>query len=171
MLTPLPRVAIRLPASPFGSGELPEILKPYDLNNDGKLSAEEHQAYLKAMKEAREKQQADFLKKYDTDGDGKLSAAELQAARKEAKDKVLELRAKRFDELDKDADGFLSAEEFTPPVKMPAAQVAALFNHLDANKDKKISKDEFVNGISLPCMGLPTAPKTPPANPPGGGGK
>ena len=36
---------------PFGNGTLPEFLKPYDLDEDGKLSVEERQAYAKAMRE------------------------------------------------------------------------------------------------------------------------
>jgi Ca2+-binding EF-hand superfamily protein len=151
------------PRKPFGTGELPEILKPFDLDNDGKLNAEEHQAFLKATRDAQKQQQEAFIKKYDTDGDGKLSATELKAARKAAQDKVLELRAKRFKELDKDGDGSLTLEEFAPPVKMSAAQTQAIFNHLDADHDKKITETEFVNGAGMPCP-----PQTPPTTAPGG---
>jgi hypothetical protein len=65
--------------NPFGSGALPEILKPYDLDGDGKLSVEERQAFIKAMKEAAANRPKP-TNPFDTDGDGKLSEAERDAA-------------------------------------------------------------------------------------------
>jgi Ca2+-binding EF-hand superfamily protein len=146
---------------PFGNGELPEIMKPFDIDGDGKLSAEERQAFEAAVKEKR---QAELLEKFDADGDGKLSEAELKAAREAARQKVEDRRTDRFDELDADDDGFLSTDEFKPPVNLPEALVARMFAHLDKNSDGKISKEEFLKACRRP------GEQPPPPPPPGGDG-
>lgn len=53
----------------------PEVLKKYDKDGDGKLSAEEKAAW-KADREAEKKA---LLAKYDKDGDGKLNEEEKAA--------------------------------------------------------------------------------------------
>lgn len=152
---------------PFGNGELPEIMKPYDIDGDGKLSAEERQAFQAAVKEKR---QAALLEKFDLDGDGKLSEAELKAAREAARNKIEERRCKRFEELDTDDDGFLSPDEFKPPVRLPDELIARIFNHLDKNDDGKVSKEEFLKACRRPGEGPPPPPpdggSTPPPPPP-----
>ena len=52
---------------PFGTGELPDIMKAFDVNGDGKLGPEERQAFEAAI---RDKAKANLIKKFDTDGDG-----------------------------------------------------------------------------------------------------
>lgn len=81
--------------------EIPaEILKKFDKDGDGKISADE----AKAMREAR---QAEMLKKYDKDGDGKLSDEERKAmqADMEAKHKAL------LEKYDANKNGKLDPEE------------------------------------------------------------
>ena len=71
-------------------------LKTYDADKDGKLSADEYQAFADATLKAE-------LEKYDTDKDGELSDEEkeaLIAAKKAAKAKY-----------DTDKDGAISREE------------------------------------------------------------
>lgn len=149
---------------PFGTGELPEVMKPFDVNADGKLSAEERQAFETAMKDKRKE---DFLKKFDTNGDGVLSDAELKAARDGARQKIEDHRGDRFDELDKDKDGFLSEAEFAPPVKLPDALVKEIFTALDSDKDGKISKAEFLAGCRGPIHPPEPGPVRPgPKDPP-----
>ena len=147
---------------PFGTGELPEIMKPFDVNNNGKLDAEERQAFEAAM---RDKAKSDLLKKFDTDGDGVLSADELKAAREAARKRIEEHRGGRFDELDTNDDGFLDETEFKPPVNLPPALVTMIFNHLDADHDGKISKDEFLKACRGPVLPPPHGGGFPP--PPG----
>ncbi len=156
------------PRVPFGTGELPEVMKPYDVNADGKLDAEERQAFLKAM---RDKRKAELLEKFDTDGDGTLSEAELKAARDAARQKIEDRRVARFTELDKDGDGQLSAAEFTPPGNLPADIVTRLFDHLNGDDDF-ISKEEFLAGCRRPGTRPPGdgGVLPPPPPPPDGGG-
>jgi Ca2+-binding EF-hand superfamily protein len=128
------------PRTPFGSGELPEAAKPFDVDGDGKLSAEERQAFAEAMKQQR---LADLLAEFDTDGDGKLSAEELRAAREARRARLEARRSDRFDELDTDDDGFLTATEFAPPGVDPT-RLQTLFDRIDSDDDGKISKEEFL---------------------------
>jgi hypothetical protein len=151
------------PRVPFGTGELPEVMKPYDVDADGKLNAEERQAFVKAM---RDKKKTELLEKFDTNGDGVLSSEELAAARDAARQKIEDRRLSRFTELDKDANGSLSPTEFAPPGNLPAELVANLFDHLDANDDGAISKEEFLAGCRRPGeRPTPPAPPAPPAPP------
>ncbi len=78
----------------------PAVLKEYDKDKDGKLSAEEAKA---AREDARKK----MLEKYDKDKDGKLSEEERTAMRED-------LQAKRkalLEKYDADKNGRLSPEE------------------------------------------------------------
>lgn len=62
--------------SPIQTSLQRELAK-FDRNKDGKLDAEEQQAYLAA----EEKKSADQLKEWDKNGDGKLDEEERAAAR------------------------------------------------------------------------------------------
>lgn len=161
---------------PFGNGELPEILKPYDVDGDGKLSEEERQAYLKAVREGLVDRPGrpggDRPKNpFDTDGDGKLSDEEKAAAQEAIRAKIEAERTKRFDELDKDDDGFLTAEEFLGVPGLRPELAARILAHLDTDKDGKISKDEFLAALRPPRPpgggggGTPPEPPAPPALP------
>ena len=151
---------------PFGNGTLPEFLKAYDVDGDGKLNVEERQAYQKAVREAAKEKAKERKNPWDTDGDGKLSEEERKAAVEAMRKKIEEERAKRFDELDKDDDGFLSAAEFTrvPNIKEEIAK--RILDHLDTEpKDGKISKDEFLAALKPPAPPRPPVPPTPPTPP------
>jgi Ca2+-binding EF-hand superfamily protein len=156
------------PKKVFGSGELPEFLKAYDINADGKLSVEERQAYEKASREARPKL-PNLKNRWDLDGDGKLSDAEKQAARDAISAKIKaellsipQITAEKVDamvlHLDKTLplDGQISLAEFTaalspvepsfpplPPVPAPRVIAIPLLKPLDANKDGFVTALEF----------------------------
>ena len=149
---------------PFGNGTLPEFLKPYDVDEDGKLSVEERQAYQKATREAVKAKLEAKKQLWDTDGDGKLSEAERQAAADAMRVKIEEERAKRFDELDKDDDGKLSAAEFLRVPNIRPEIAARILAQLDGDGDGAISKDEF-----LAALKPPAGPRLP--QPPIGPGK
>lgn len=83
-----------------------------------------------------------LLKTLDTDGDGNLSQAEFNQA------------AGFFDKLDQDKDSSLTAQELggfpralgdepRPPRNGPGPGFLPNFANLDANSDKKVSRDEW----------------------------
>jgi Ca2+-binding EF-hand superfamily protein len=135
----------------FGTGELPEFLKPYDIDEDGKLSIEERQAYEKATREARQ-QRPGRVNPWDTDGDGVLSEEEKAAARAAIAERIKAERTKRFNELDTDDDGKLTAEELGKIPHIKPEQVAAMIARLDTAdeagvKDGMISLEEFLAAL------------------------
>jgi Ca2+-binding EF-hand superfamily protein len=143
------------PRQAFGTGELPAFLKPYDLDEDGKLSVEERQAFEQAMREARPPRPG-AKHPWDTDGDGRLSQEEITAAREAIAAKVEETRSKRFDELDKDEDGQLTSEELAGIPRITPEMIQRMIQHLDKDADGQISKDEFLNVLR------PVPPPIPP---------
>jgi Ca2+-binding EF-hand superfamily protein len=143
----------------FGDGSLPDFLKPFDVNEDGKLDETERQAAKAALRERAKEKHEDFLTKWDTNKDGKLDAAELKAARDAQKIKVEELRTKRFNDADTDDSGDLNLAEFTatiPTGHLPEGAAALIFARLDADDSTGISLAEFLAGCG--------------PRPPGGGG-
>lgn len=144
-----------IPRKPFGTGELPEFLKAYDVDGDGKLSAEERLAFEQAIRESRPKR-PDVKNPWDTDGDGTVSPEEQQAARDAIAAKMAEARTKHFNELDADQDGFLSAEELKAIPRITPEAITRMIDHLDTDKDGQISLDEFTAVLK------PVAPPVPP---------
>ena len=140
---------------PFGTGELPEFLKVYDINGDGKLSIEERIAYEKAMRESRPPRPG-VKNPWDTDGDGKLSDAEKQAAREAISARIKTERTKRFNELDTNTDGFLDNAELLLIPRITQTQVTAMIARLDKDADGKISLVEFTAAL------VPVDPPFPP---------
>ena len=132
-----------VPPRPFGTGELPEFLKPYDLDGDGKLSIEERQAFEKAMREARPKLPG-RVNPWDTDGDGRLSPEEIQAAREAVAAKIRETRTKRFEELDANTDGQLDATELKAIPGITDEMITRMIAHLDKDASGTISLEEFL---------------------------
>jgi len=132
--------------------ELPDLLKPYDVDGDDKLSLEEWRAFVADQRPDRP------ANPIDADGDGQITREEIEAFRAAVKARIEAEQLARFDEADTDDDGFLSLEEFTAtlPGRIPDAIVERLFNHCDADGDGKISKEEF-----LKCLGRPTRPMPP----------
>jgi hypothetical protein len=70
-------------------------------------------------------------------------------------DEWMAFQERSFDALDKDKSGFLEEKEFTSPAKGELAFATAayvrglmtdeMFKKIDANGDRKISKDEFLS--------------------------
>ena len=75
-------------AKPKPAPALPDSVKKYDKNGDGKLDQEERAALQKDR-------QAEMLKKYDKDGDGKLDEAERKAMAEDRRKERDEAIAKR----------------------------------------------------------------------------
>lgn len=143
---------------PFGNGILPEFLKVYDVNTDGKLSVEERQAYEKAIREAAKEKLKEKKILWDADGDGKISDKEREDALAAMRKKIEDERTKRFDELDKNGDGKLSAVEFLRVPNLKEEIASRIIAHLDTNKNGSIDKDEFLGALKPPT---PTPPGRP----------
>jgi Ca2+-binding EF-hand superfamily protein len=141
----------------FGTGDLPEFLKAYDLDGDGKLSVEERQAFEKASREAKPPRPG-AKNPWDTDGDGVLSDTERQAARDAIAAKMEDQRSKRFNELDKDSDGFLINTELKAIPRITDEMIKQMITHLDKNSDQKISKEEFLAVLTPVAPPIPAFP-------------
>ncbi len=76
---------------PAGAPKLPEALKKYDKNGDGKLDEDERKTFQK-------ERQAELMKKYDTNNDGKLDEKERQVLIEDRKKEREELIKKRQSE-------------------------------------------------------------------------
>lgn len=145
------------PQRTFGNGTLPEFLQPYDIDKDGKLSAEEREA---ARKDRADRQKEAF-DRCDTDGDGKLSREEIEAARAAARQKIEDLRKQRFEEADKDDSGALDKDEFAAMCRigtLPQDVIDRIFSYLDADASGGISLEEFMRSFQPP----PPPPQIPP---------
>jgi Ca2+-binding EF-hand superfamily protein len=94
---------------------VPELLKEFDKDGDGKLGDDERTALREAMKTRGE---ARMLKEFDTDGDGKISDAEREAAKARGE----EMRKKAMERFDADKDGKLSDDERAAMRKEMAAE-------------------------------------------------
>jgi hypothetical protein len=143
---------------PFGNGKLPDILKPFDVDGDGKLNAEERQAFVASVRAGERPDKGG--NPWDTDGDGVLSPEEKAAAQEAIRARILAQRGDRFDELDSDEDGFLTVEELGEIPGIPEQAAARVLSHLDTDGDGKVSKEEFLDAIRPP---RPTPPEVPPA--------
>ena len=130
------------------------FIQHHDQNNDGKVALEEfaasHQNNFNQMDQNKDGQidKADrpesgrrlgpmggrIFKHMDTTGDDVISKAEFTSAVE-----------KRFGRLDKDQNGVVDENEAPAPRPRPRMGMmgAGIVKQLDANKDGKISKDEF----------------------------
>ena len=103
-----------------------EMIKKFDTDGDGKLSAEER---AEVRKEFMAKGKLPFVvKEFDKDGDGKLNVEE----RSEARAKMADRKKEAIKEFDKDGDGKLNEEE----------RKAALASRKKPRKDKSKKKKD-----------------------------
>lgn len=128
--------------------QLPEKLKPYDVDGDGRLSREEYKAFVDDHRPDAPRSP------WDTDGDGKLSEEEIAAARAAMREKLLERYKARFEEADTNDDGSLSFDEFKAmlPGDIKEERAKAAFDRLesDEDEDEVLSLDEFLKFHGLP---------------------
>jgi len=110
---------------------LAEKFDQLDINKDGKLSASERPQRMHGRRGGGKR--GDRLQALDTDKDGRISLDEANAGKGGF--------AQRFVEMDVNKDGYLDRAD--KELRMTRAR-AAFFGGADANKDGKLSRDEFV---------------------------
>jgi Ca2+-binding EF-hand superfamily protein len=139
---------------PFGTGGLPEMLKTFDLDSDGRLSEEERQAFVAAVRAGEiarpERPDTPTGNPWDTDGDGKLSDEEKTVAQASIRARVLEQRKKHFNDLDTNDDGSVTVDELKgiPGIKEGVAE--RILANLDKNGDGKVTEEDFLNALRPP---------------------
>lgn len=140
------------------------LLKKYDLNDDGAISKSELSS-------------PEFFKRYDQDGDGRVTALEIREVEQGIKAKAemeapkrketfrglddfgehdldadgrlsrKELESYVHDACDRNRDGFVNEEEYKYVDRTPGGEEKAVdlesFEKLDRNGDKKLSLQEF----------------------------
>lgn len=117
-----------------------------DTNSDGYLDAAE----LKAARDAR-------FDAMDTNKDGAVSVAEIAAHRGAMKGKHGKKSEKMFKRMDTDGNGSISPEELEAGMgkwrgKKAKARHGRMMEHMDANNDGKLTKDEMGNHMSERMM-------------------
>ena len=108
-----------------------------DTNKDGKLSVEERSQMRARMggKHRRGMMGGGHggMMRFDSDKDGRLSRAEFVAAQRSMAD--------RFDKMDVNKDGYVDRTDMQARM---AQQHAAFFSGADANRDGRVTRDEFI---------------------------
>jgi len=148
------------PATPQEARGLPDALKPFDINEDGRLSREEYKAYI-------DHQRPEALKSpWDADEDGKLSPAEIAAARAVMRAELEQRILARFNEADSDENGSLDLEEFlaTMPGDVGRQRATTAFARLDIDGDGVVGTGEFLEFQGL-RPDVPPPPRTRPETP------
>lgn len=127
-----------------------EVLKEYDTDGDGKLSAQERQIMMQGLlKQAQQDVLQLWLRRYDANGNGALDAEEMAKVQQDK-----EQERKRFTELlhkahwdyvmtwDKDKDGNHSAEEMKQIQAQSAKLKAEHVTRWDMDGDGSLSAEE-----------------------------
>jgi len=153
------------PESPLDARGLPDALKPFDANEDGRLSREEYKSYIAHQRPEAPKSP------WDTNEDGKLSPEEIAEARAEMRAELEQRILARFNEADTDENGTLDMDEFlaTMPRDVSQGRAAAAFARLDIDGNGVIGTGEFLEFQGLPVRtDVPprTRPETPKPTPP-----
>lgn len=128
--------------------ELRAVFKEFDINGDNHIQESELKMVMAKMGQnpTAEELHAMF-KAADVNGDGKIDFDEFVTI---AKANPLSLSLKSvFKELDVDGDGFITRSEMRGAFgkmghSLNDAEVNAIFDQCDINKDGKINFDEFV---------------------------
>ena len=118
------------------AAKAPKLLERFDQldkNKDGKLSADER-PQMRGMHRRGAKQGGHArMKALDTDKDGRISRAEAQAGQAKM--------AERFDKMDVNKDGYVDRADMQARM---AQNRAEFFKGADANRDGRVSRDEFI---------------------------
>lgn len=87
------------------------IVEHFDIDGDGELNADEHEAARADIREHLDALRKEFIAEHDTDGDGTLSRDEHRAAREVVRAEMQARKADAIANFDADEDGKLNREE------------------------------------------------------------
>ncbi|XP_041027861.1 calcium-dependent protein kinase 13 [Juglans microcarpa x Juglans regia] len=132
-------------------GDIKEMFKKMDTDNDGVISIEELKAGLRNSRSQLAESEAQMLiEAVDTNGKGTLDYGEFLAVslhlQRMANDEHLH---NAFSYFDKDGDGYIEPDELRDALMEDGADDCAdlandIFQEVDTDKDGRISYDEFV---------------------------
>ena len=129
---------------------LAERFDQLDRNKDGKLDASERPARHNRTRRMHVGMPGGMgMAAMDSDGDGRVSKAEAQAHA----NRVVE----RFDAMDVNRDGYLDRSD---KLARKAERRAAFFATADADKDGRLSRDEFAKRRNAHASGHPPRMQT-----------
>lgn len=124
-------------------GQMEEkMFKDADTSGDGAISKDEFNAY-----------QSRHFNKMDANGDGKISHDEMEAGHSKGTQSGTTHLDKRFNDADANHDGFLDRTEAH---LMP--MLSMYFDRIDANKDDKVTRQEYFEAMPLLHRGKKIGP-------------
>uniref|UniRef100_A0A0G4FI08 EF-hand domain-containing protein n=1 Tax=Chromera velia CCMP2878 TaxID=1169474 RepID=A0A0G4FI08_9ALVE len=141
--------------------KISKIFEYIDRDKDGIATTDEILAFIEWTHDTmKEKQKLQDFETIDTSGDGKIDKEEMiesyfgdDGADESERERARPSLVKRFDAADRNKDGFLDAEEMMVlmhPQKhddMMRIEIDEIMESKDTDKDGKISKDEFLEGV------------------------
>lgn len=142
--------------------EIDILFQQFDINNDGKVSADELMIAMRGLKQVINIEQAQqMIRQVDVDGDGSINRKEFSDLMiKQMKEELLsqednvdELRMKFLD-ADIDCSGTLTVDEiYSALLKMGAEltmdELVELMHEIDVDRTGSLDIDEFVAMMSL----------------------
>ena len=137
-----------------------EMLKKFDLDQDGKLNEEERANLRKEMSGGKGPLPMLLAKKFDKDGDGELSEEERAAFRKQMVENGRKLPPHLMQRFDTDGDGTLSDEERAGAKQAWEDRKQEMIKKFDANGDGKLSVEERREAIKQAKFGEKKSPPT-----------
>ncbi|WOH10608.1 hypothetical protein DCAR_0730077 [Daucus carota subsp. sativus] len=139
-------------------GELREIFRSFDMNNDNSLSQLEFNSLLRSLGLSPSPDQLQAItEKADTNNNGLIEFSEFLAlvapelARSPYSEKQMRVIFKMFD---RDGDGFVTAEELADSMerlghKLSKEELTGMIEEADADGDGQISFQEFSQVLSF----------------------
>jgi len=127
---------------------LAALFKQFDVNGDGKLSADEIAELMKSIGHSSEEAKS-LLKMWDEDHDGVIDMDELKTgfASSQLGEQSKQELQQAFKRFDVDGDGFVSAQEIEKMCSLDAKETKKLIAEVDKNGDGRISFQEWLDAM------------------------
>jgi len=124
---------------------LAALFKQFDINGDGKLSAEEINNLMRSIGHSDEEAKT-LLNMWDEDHNGVIDMDELKTGFAQSKlgEQSKQELAQAFKKFDVDGDGFVSAQEIEKMCGLDVKETKKLIQEVDKNGDGRISFEEWL---------------------------